>query len=68
MLNGTNILPMSGLKVLDLSWHLAVPYGTRLLADYGAEVIKIERPVFVEPPIIGQFIELGPLWSGSSEG
>jgi crotonobetainyl-CoA:carnitine CoA-transferase CaiB-like acyl-CoA transferase len=40
---------MSGVKVLDLTWHLAGPYATRLLADYGAEIIKIERPLQGDP-------------------
>ena len=36
--------PLADLSILDLTEYIAGPYATKLLADYGANVIKLERP------------------------
>lgn len=44
MTNGKKFGPLQGLKVIDVGTLIAGPFGAGLLADFGAEVIKVELP------------------------
>ncbi|MGO4831172.1 CaiB/BaiF CoA transferase family protein, partial [Rhizobiaceae sp. 2RAB30] len=53
--------PLSGMKIVDLSQIMAGPYCTMVLADLGAEVIKVEKPVTGDDAR-----EMGPYVNGES--
>jgi crotonobetainyl-CoA:carnitine CoA-transferase CaiB-like acyl-CoA transferase len=54
-------LPLAGLRILDLGTRVAAPFAATLLADFGAEVIKIEQPG------VGDFMRtIGPFENGYS--
>lgn len=44
--------PLAGVKVLDLTRVIAGPFGTRFLAAWGAEVLRVDPPGFEEVPAI----------------
>ena len=52
---------LEGVKVLDLTQYIAGPFCTKLMADYGADVIKVERPDGGDPARrLGPFYEDDP--------
>lgn len=53
--------PLEGIRVVDLSRVLAGPYCSMLLADLGAEVLKVE-----EPPLGDEARRVGPFVNGES--
>lgn len=43
-LNNADALPLEGVRVLELGNFIAAPFASRIFADFGAEVMKIEKP------------------------
>ena len=41
-------MPLAGVKVLDLSWFMVGPMTTKVLADYGADVVHVESSVRID--------------------
>ena len=55
--------PLAGLRVLELARILAGPWAGQMLADLGADVIKVERPDSGDDSRA-----MAPFWNGESVG
>ena len=51
-LSSTAARPLQGVRVLDLTRVLAGPVATRFLAGFGAEVLRIDPPLWEEPAVV----------------
>jgi crotonobetainyl-CoA:carnitine CoA-transferase CaiB-like acyl-CoA transferase len=49
--------PLEGLRVLELGSLIAGPFATRIMAEFGAEVIKVERPGAGDPLRVWRYVD-----------
>ena len=60
----TTARPLDGVRVLELGSLIAGPFSGRILADFGADVLKVEPPGIGDPLRTWSFVtEHGSLWS-----
>ncbi|HLF76385.1 MAG TPA: CoA transferase, partial [Dehalococcoidia bacterium] len=50
-------MPLAGVRVVDFSWIIAGPQATRILADLGAEVIRVESESHLDSVRIGNQVD-----------
>jgi crotonobetainyl-CoA:carnitine CoA-transferase CaiB-like acyl-CoA transferase len=55
------MLPLTGVRVIEIGQNLAAPYAAEVLAHLGADVVKVERPAGDDARIWGP-----PFWNGVS--
>src|SRR5690242_16814572 len=53
--------PLAGVRILEPAVLLAAPFASSLMADFGAEVLKLELPGTGDP-----MRQLGPMYEGQS--
>jgi len=58
--------PLTGIRVIEVGHFIAAPFAARLLADYGAEVVKVELPGSGDPiRSLGEHVNGQSLWWSS---
>lgn len=64
------MLPLEGIRILDLSTVVLGPYASQILAEYGADVIKIETPQGDSTRYTGPSTEhgMGAIFLGANRG
>ena len=55
-------LPFAGIHILDFTWYAVGPVTTKYLADYGADVVRIESAARVDG------LRLAPPWKDAQPG